>query len=360
MGQAAAKVESFHTPTPQLETEARIMDELQRYDGFPTFYAFLKSERHEMRVLVMEKLGASVESIWRASPEGRLPLVEVLEIGRQALRRLETLHTHYYVHRDIKPENLIWGSSDVGKQNMLFLIDYGLSKQLKGQDGRHIPDKPEQRFVGSPRFASIHAHDGRVQSRRDDLEALTYSLVALAKGTLPWQNIELTEKEVAHAYLQATRSYNAHVEAAAASADTCTSTSTSTSTSASAGAGAGAGAKSGHSTSAVAADAQCNGGRSTGLFAAELMKQRDALQQKFDVYDAKVADALGVQRVEYYIHKHQHNMRTRKMVGIKTSITPHVLCSDLPPCFRELLEHARRHEFAEMPDYWVIHCQWKA
>lgn len=91
------------------------------------------------------------------------------------------------MHRDIKPENIIVGKES--RSEVLYLVDYGISKYFRDIDGQHIPPTTGKPFLGTTRYASIAAHLGEETSRKDDLESLGYVLVYLFKGL----NLNITQ-----------------------------------------------------------------------------------------------------------------------------------------------------------------------
>lgn len=106
---------------------------------------------------------------------------------------LELMHGKGFLHRDIKPENFVIGTE--GNHHNIYIIDFGLSKKYIDLNNKHIPEDNNKGLVGTARYTSINSHKGVEQSRRDDLEALGYVLIYLAKGELPWQNLTLEKRE---------------------------------------------------------------------------------------------------------------------------------------------------------------------
>jgi len=158
------------------------------HQGFAQIYHYAPEGRY--RCMVMELLGYSIEDRVTAC-KGRLNVATTVLIAEQVLRRIEFLHSREIVHRDIKPENFMFGVHD--KIHHLYLIDFGLSK--KYYDGKHLQQRTKLSLTGTARYASINAHRGIEQSRRDDLEAIGHMFMYFLRGSLPWSGLDAKTQE---------------------------------------------------------------------------------------------------------------------------------------------------------------------
>lgn len=144
--------------------------------------------------MVMDLLGKSLEDLFNYC-DRKFSLKTVLVIAYELVCRIETIHNKgKLVHRDIKPENFLMGRGR--DRHTVYVIDFGLSKQFcNPRTGRHISARTGYSLTGTARYASIHAHEGKELSRRDDLISIGYVLVYFIKGALPWQGLHGSTSE---------------------------------------------------------------------------------------------------------------------------------------------------------------------
>ena len=186
----AVKIENVKAKHPQLMYEAKLLKHLQGGPGIANVY-FCDTEGDHIFV-VMDLLGKSLEDLFNACNR-KFTLGTVVQLADQMLLRIEYLHSKNFIHRDIKPENFLVGRADKGRT--LYLIDFGLAKKYRDpKSHKHVPYKENKNLTGTARFASVNAHLGLEQSRRDDIEAIGYVLMYLLRGSLPWQGLKANTK----------------------------------------------------------------------------------------------------------------------------------------------------------------------
>merc|ERR1719362_1130408 len=152
--------------------------------------------RTEGRYLVMvtDLLGPSLDNVFSMCGK-KFTSKTLLLLGQQMLRRLEDLHALGIIHRDVKPDNFALGRGV--QSNVVYLIDFGLAKQYYCHKAeRHIPYIENKGLTGTAQYASVNVHLGIEQSRRDDIQALGYTLLYFLRGDLPWQKLEARSKQV--------------------------------------------------------------------------------------------------------------------------------------------------------------------
>ena len=189
--------------TPQLKTESKIYQTLlniqaddisgikpliqDEVTGVPRFYGV--GELSDCYYMIIDFLGPNLIELFNYCGCKKFTVSTVCLIALQVLNRIENIHKHHYLHRDIKPENFLIGIHE--KSNVIYLIDFGLSKRYKNpKTHQHIPYREGRALTGTARYVSINTHMGIEQSRRDDLESIGYMLIYFLKGVLPWQGLK--------------------------------------------------------------------------------------------------------------------------------------------------------------------------
>ena len=186
----AIKLEKKNSAQPQLLRETRIYRALQGCAGIPLVRWF--GVEGDYNAMVMDLLGKSLEDCFNDCGR-RFSLKTTLMLADQLLSRIEIMHSKCFIHRDIKPDNFLMGRGV--RRSMVYAIDFGLAKLYRDpRTHSHIPYRENRSLTGTARYASLNAHLGIEQSRRDDLESIGYMLVYFMKGSLPWQGLQTATK----------------------------------------------------------------------------------------------------------------------------------------------------------------------
>lgn len=182
----AIKMELIKKKYQQLIYESKVLQYLQGGIGIPTLY--WSGQEGDYNIIVLDLLGKNLEELFNLC-ERKFTVKTVLMLADQLISNIEYIHFKNYIHRNIKPENFLIGLGK--KSHKIFTIDFALSRVFRDPKNlEHLPYTENKKLIGSSRFASVTAHKGIDQTRRDDLESIGYLLLYFLKGNLPWQQID--------------------------------------------------------------------------------------------------------------------------------------------------------------------------
>jgi WD40 repeat protein/serine/threonine protein kinase len=129
--------------------------------------------------LAMQLLqGESLED--RLKRLGRLPVAEVVRIGREVAIGLAAAHARGLIHRDIKPANL-WLDQDKGDR--VKILDFGLARAT----GENLNLTESGAILGTPAYMAPEQARGQKVDARCDLFSLGCVLYRMVTGQSPFQ-----------------------------------------------------------------------------------------------------------------------------------------------------------------------------
>ena len=115
---------------------------------------------------------------------GALSAGRAADIITQVASALDAAHSHGLVHRDVKPGNMLLDStSGSGRQDHVYLSDFGLSKQSLSVTGLTSTGQ----FLGTLDYVAPEQIEGRPVDGRADLYALACASFEILCGTPPFR-----------------------------------------------------------------------------------------------------------------------------------------------------------------------------
>ena len=150
-----------------------------RNNGLPKLLGFILNEQEQE--ILMENAGPSLY-LWQdaiLSEEDRMRFA--IEMLKQVLKALHTIHRLGYAHSDIKLENICARVQEDGSLRFT-LIDFGVSCKL-----RYSKDKNTlKRFRGNLQTATPQHIARKRPDQVDELKSLLNAAFLFVKNSLPW------------------------------------------------------------------------------------------------------------------------------------------------------------------------------
>jgi len=156
--------------------EARVVAQL-RHDNLVQIHDFGVSSDGRPYYAMEYLEGESLAE--RLARRGRLPWLEVVELGIQACQALEAAHALGIIHRDIKPANLFVTTAGTVK-----LLDFGIT-QTEAEPERSNTESQSLSLIGTPEYMAPEQIGRAAVDARADVYALGAVLYELLTGCLP-------------------------------------------------------------------------------------------------------------------------------------------------------------------------------
>ncbi|KAI9448820.1 kinase-like domain-containing protein, partial [Lactarius psammicola] len=141
-------------------------------------------------VIVLEYVGTSLGDLLSMQ---QFNLRKIFLYASQ-MASIESLHLQHYIHCDIKPGNFMVQCNNL----TIFLVDFSLAQLFRNpMTYLHILYSTDHSIISTLLFMSINAQRGYSQSCHDNLESLTYTIIYIAHGNLPWTSISASSNQEA-------------------------------------------------------------------------------------------------------------------------------------------------------------------
>lgn len=165
-------------------TEALITAQLQ-HPSVVSVYGLLRDDKDgvhlAMQLVNGESLSEQLARISRASNQLKLNkwvyqsrLRKRLEIFQRICDPIAYAHSKGIIHCDLKPENVM-----LGHYGEVYVMDWGIAKIIRDNQGRMLPPQPDQTLDGTPRYLPPEALNGAPRDERADIYALGMILFEL-------------------------------------------------------------------------------------------------------------------------------------------------------------------------------------